>query len=404
MSFSTGDIQKLIDLLKRIVSFRYWILSFPWRLRLRTVRHSYGSELLIDYLVERYQGYVPLKVGRTTFPVVILKDTLSSYDPHRLDAILGALDINWKPTIDRPLRGPYWLLRSNTGDYEHNTFVMKRITVEGGQPKIDCGVMGFFSVVRDALSIEWELLAAVATRNPRRVLDTMLPLRNRIHEISKNPLLFGSGRACGIGITSLIAYRTAKGVKIDLRRRGKLSISTRVGMYHAFPAGFFQAPFGQYPNPEFSVSHGALWEYYEEFFDVKDPSRKNIDPRWFYSKTPVKTILRLIHDKRASRTLLGVAIDLINLRPEILTMLYIDDPEWHIQNRKEFRYNKEVATADELGIRQVVMKSIDCSRLAPEVFEENGLRPDTIAPCSAAALFLALEKLNAPNKSLELIH
>lgn len=389
--FVLPSLETLAKSAKWVVGARYRLGSYPWRLLLPRLRRAYSSPELIDWLEAEYGKGRLVQVGDERFPAVILYEPQS---PEAPDSILGGLDRTWNPALGHALAGPYWLMRTVTGTHEHRTFTFKGAAFGRSVPfALECGVTRFFHVLRDATSLEWELLeAAYRCDRDGAPISERVPLRNEVAAQAKDVLACGAGRASGVGISTLIAYREGGRTLMNLRRRGRLSISTRRGMFHVFPAGFFQAPFGEL-DAEHSIEHGVLWEYLEEFHDRKDPVGERRDPTWFYDEGPVRDLRALLRNGLATHSLLGVALDLMNLRPEVLTLLQVLDGDWFHRTRPQFRFSAEVAGSADLAAGDDVMCTVDCAERLDRVFGKLGFNAGSIAPCSAAALVLALKRL-----------
>ena len=177
-----------------------------------------------------------------------------------------------------------------------------------------------------------------------------------------------------------------------------MSIALRLGFFQVLPSGMFQAPFREY-NIEFSILHSLLWEYYEEFFSAKDPTEKRMSPKWFYSEQEVAELHDMISNHSARLYSLGVAVDLLNLRPEILLLLYIKDRDWFHNhatgnnNSKRFVFNTEHATSDELPSGKEPVLKVRFKSDVSTVFEMHGLIPGNTVPCTAAALSLGIQSI-----------
>lgn len=148
--------------------------------------------------------------------------------------------------------------------------------------------------------------------------------------------LRGAGRTAAIGISTLLALRTAHGYELVLARVGPKAMPHRAGQWHVAPSGMFAPPY--------SVIENVARELREE------------------------TGLRL----EAGRLYLsGVAVNLLNLRPEICTLFTVDDPG-RLELNGEFLPG--VVRAG-LGTDEEMVRALE-------------LTPERITPPGAAALFL----------------
>jgi len=368
---------------------RYWMLAWPAFLKARSARCSYASDFLIEFLQNLYPHAPLLTVGGQTYPVAFYPPTMCSTN---LPSI--AFDKTWRPTIPWRLRGReyYWLMRTSIPSDERKTFVLKQMTHD--PLHIECGWADYFAVLRSADALEWELLKAIvagsSTRSMQGFLD-LLPLRKRLHETNSDPLRNGDGRADALAVSCFLIFETSAGRKALLKVRGKQSQALRKGMLHVVPAGMFQAPFQQ-PEVECSVLHCFLWEFYEELFGAEDPKiriREQTMPKWFYSKPPVKEIQGLLSKGRATLYYTGVAVDLLNLRPEILLMLHVLEPSWFKKHSEAasgeagFKFTNEewAPVGASSSFREIALPTSE-----EELFAQCGINRTNIAPPSAAAL------------------
>jgi hypothetical protein len=288
-------------------------------------------------------------------------------------------------------------MRTAIPGHEHQTFVLKNLLTSPSLA-IECGLTGYFSVLKTSDALEWELLAAMSHVSDQQLpskdaVRSRLKLRRRLHKNVNDPLRNGDGRAAGIGVSCLLVFDTDRGAQFLLQTRGKLSQALRRGMMHTVPAGMMQAPFEDV-DTECSILHCFLWEYYEELFGAKDPrpNKERMHAKWFYSKPEVQEILQFLQSGMAKMYFTGVAIDLLNLRPEVLLLLHIKDTSWfrrHSQAAPDeggFKFNEEWASpGDSPHFRgfyrtPMVAESVDCT------FERLSLSRASIAPPSAAAL------------------
>lgn len=140
--------------------------------------------------------------------------------------------------------------------------------------------------------------------------------------------------------------------------------------------------------------HNVLREFGEELFDIEELERDRgyVAFEWFYEAPPVKELRDLLATGEAQLLLTGVAVNLLNLRPEVCTLLLILTPEWYRVHSKDIKSrgllcdNWEFADAAELArTRQVGLAP-------PPVFGPYGdlLSYWNVAPPGAAAYYLGL--------------
>jgi hypothetical protein len=158
----------------------------------------------------------------------------------------------------------------------------------------------------------------------------------------------------------------------------------------------FQSPWREY-QCEFSPLHAFLWEYLEELFDVPDPDDRRAEPTWFYALRQVAEMRKMLDDQTASLWLTGIAVNLASLRPELLMLLHVRDPDWyerHATGRDgadRFRVNREFADASE-GSKAATLR-IEFSGNQEDLFSRFALEPKLMVPAGAAALYAGISAL-----------
>jgi hypothetical protein len=376
-----GEVKRNWKELGRIaVCAPYYALSLRALIESDHARESYGEPLLIDYLKNKYSRYDLLTCNNLVFPITVFQ-----YDE-------GPLNVEGSnhPLLGEPQQAPkvliedreyYRWIRSKTDRHNNDTFVMNSLSTQGTRLELKCGISNFFAVARSSLPLEWELLKAVsrakAAQNPSpENVSEFTPLRNRLHGITSDPIVCGKGRAAAVGISVLLSYSTAEGVELFMRARGKRSTPPREYMYHVLPSAFFQAPFKDHTR-EYSLGHVCLWEYYEEFFDKKEPKKKTGDSRAFFDEEPVKELRDMLSDHRAELYITGIAVDLLTLRPEVLLLLYIKDTAWYSRNARNFKFSDEHASPDKLPTGRSATLRIS---FAPTDNEEKFFGPTKLTP------------------------
>ena len=152
---------------------------------------------------------------------------------------------------------------------------------------------------------------------------------------------------------------------------------------------------------EYSVRHNIYREYLEEIFgrwDLDKPSEK-LSHDFFYEEPILQYLIQLENEGKAKFFFTGISINLLNLRPEIHTLLLINDPEWILNQgigRKigklqlspisinwEFKHGDELANAKFNRIAKVELgKDIKFPKL---------LKPENFVPPGAAGMKLGID-------------
>jgi hypothetical protein len=255
--------------------------------------------------------------------------------------------------VDSILAKPLGGLFNGTIKDEHekeNKFVCERI--ENG--KIYCARSNFPTILQknDALSDElFIFLGRQSTFNSKTIengLRKRLMAAQNVHEID-NPSL--NSRIAGIGILCLTVVADENTFRGSIMRRSN-KVAFYKKCYHVVPSAMFDSLTRSYDN-EFSVRHTVFREIMEEIFndeelhDIdKTESALSVPFNFFYDKAPLADLLKMLNNGSAILTLLGVGIDLLNLRPEIMVLLIIKDPTWMAKYRSEIWFNWEYANYD----------------------------------------------------------
>jgi len=240
---------------------------------------------------------------------------------------------------------------------------------------MDCGVGRYFGMLDTCSAIEVELRAAIldGDRQPD-AFDAKLPLRNAAHAASGgDPITSGVGRDAAIGLSMLVAGRTEQGYRMRLAQRGDGGLGLGCRQFHVVPSGMFDFADGR---RDYHVRAKLREEYAEELFPMVDPALEYLDA--------------LLHTGDAHLLFTGVAMDLLNLRPEICTLLVIHTPEW-FEQACQARLNEEFLPETAAGgFNGWVHLASD-----EAMIQEAGLEPERMIPPGAAAFWMGLDVLRA---------
>lgn len=246
------------------------------------------------------------------------------------DAVLGPLSASRPLTPPPEFEGPGHaflnaLAMRRPGLWNGDVLCMERM--ETSTRRITCARGRYFDALVTADLIAVELLnSGIPTAG-----EAAHPLRTALHRRG-NPLVEAAGRPAAIGISCLIVAATPGGPRLILRFVRAKHPGAPVQL-HAIPSLMFQA-FSD-PAVEYSVRHNVFREYLEEVFG--HPETDHIDPppptEAFYGHPDMRFLAGLIRGGGAHLELLGMAVDLLRLRPEVCTLLRIDDPAWWARHR-----------------------------------------------------------------------
>jgi hypothetical protein len=373
---------------------RWWL-----RRRARFAQTAFRHPLLYHYLEWKYKPYKLFQYGSHKYPIIFFPiDDARTKEPNSV--LVTPLISEATHEIVTENRVVYDLLYDLIGlkERDNQTYMLKDFNPESRT--LTCWVERFSQSLKSSHSLEWELLGTVA-KYPELTpeeLDERLKLRKALHSIVSDPIVSGDGRAAAVATSILLLCSRGSDCVFWLKQRGTLSIPINVDQLHVIPGGMFQAASG-FLDEEFDVIHNFKREYLEELFSRPDPSGTEAVPDYFYSELPLLYLQELFDRGQANLELLGIAVDLLNLRPEICMMLTIGTPEWvkkHGRDARDdkmkFRINSEFLPTLNDNYARTFVFPIPSDRVGE-------LSPDKIAPPAAVCLWAAQERLLAKQKS-----
>jgi hypothetical protein len=258
-----------------------------------------------------------------------------------------------------------------------------------GLIKIDCGMGTYFDTIRTCDALGWELLTTLGTSQTYQIkaLVKRLKLRNYVHHLSRDPLRDPAGRSAAIGISTVVMFNRGHDYGVILARRSSQGVAVNEDLYHVAPSAMFQPAVGD--QNDFSVVHNTYREYLEELFGLKEAKKAPavLSYDYFYNNPNLRFLRDLITRGDASFLLTGIAVDLLNLRPEICTLIRIETPEWFEKHRVGADGLSRIQLNDEFSAG---LSAVSLSRV-----KIAGIRAEDLAPPAGAALYLALQVAKA---------
>lgn len=219
------------------------------------------------------------------------------------------------------------------------TFVLDSIDFEPNLTTMGLhGYLGhYYDMLNSAGYLEYELLATLISRESEFSLGD-LPARTIAHSNFESPrecLVSGGGVSAAIAISTLVVYiRDGKyWLLCDVRSK---DVAEYCDLYHVIPSFIYQpvtSPTKENLRIERSVVHNIEREYLEEIFSIDEVDRVNrpVDPCFFYKHPNRLFLKRLIENDKAKIIGSGLVFNLINHRPEICSILLIQDESWFQQ-------------------------------------------------------------------------
>ncbi|MGJ5819421.1 hypothetical protein [Paludibaculum fermentans] len=256
------------------------------------------------------------------FPVTCIPAPASQWQ--RVESVQGSLDLTAPPPVELAARFQGLNL------FDGAVYSMDRLR-RRPQLSLDCRLGSYFASMNTNEMLEIELLAQLPSLRGHSTVDfarfdRRLELRNASMSLH-----------AAIGVATLVVCDT----EILLGRLAPKAMPHRSGQWHVVPSGMFAPPY--------SIENAVSVELREELGVDLDPSRL------YFS---------------------GVGINLLNLRPEICTLLLLD-------HSGPFRLSDEFLP----GLTRIPLTT------EAELIHTLGLHAGTISPAGAAALFLGLRLL-----------
>jgi len=376
------------------------------RTLMRNGQGVYQNPFIVPYLKWKYPGKSLLLSADHEYPVAVypVKEA-QQIDPE---------SILCRP-ISRSRQGDDLLLprsakyralahRLDLEAYDRPCFTLKHLLL-GESLQIECEMGSYLRALDTCDELAWEIytqhekLLGSSEANFRE-FDSQLSLRARLHSEVSDPVCDGRRRSAAIAISTLLAFYDENELHLLLKRRGTESVAVHVGMAHVVPSFMFQ-PATSKLDSEFSVKHNLFREYLEELFNRPEPEEREGDWQYFYRDHRLEYLLEILNNGRAQIYLTGLAVNLLNLRPEICLLLYIRDPDWyrfHSQNpdpKMRFQFNNEWMRVTDMGPNaETAIASLRYSRDEADLLTTAGLHPWEIVPPGAAALWLGKKLLD----------
>ena len=217
----------------------------------------------------------------------------------------------------------------------------------------------YYDNILTQYAMEWELKKALLRGGASAVegLNTRgtLPLREAV-EGQANPILSGNGRCASITISTLMVFNRRCGGFFCLIRRRSAHVGVSPGMLHVVPAGMFEA---KNSLDDWSISTNVWRELLEEVYGEEEQQRTGSAefPDYMMRKQPIPLLEEMLIDGSAEFSITGLCCDLLNLRPEVCTVLFIKDHKFLEQ--RSMRLNWEYEPEGPAGTFAVPWSDID---------------------------------------------
>lgn len=331
-----------------------------------------------------YPGLELLRCARGRYPVVVF--------PAERGATIDSFTIaaaNPPPAVRLP---PLVLtsqeLERRARMWDGATFALARMTLtERGSVAGLSGYVGsYFAMVDSAMRIDREA-------QPSPLGGPNLPIRRAILSQFASPLaclLNGGGVNAAIGGATLVVFMRA-GVPQMICAKRSNTVADQPGKYHVVPSFIFQPASAARGQAEASVErrvdHNVFREYLEELFSVPEAQLRT--PAAVYDHPNMRYLRTLLDEGRAGLQVTGAAFNLMNHRPEICTLLLVQDEDW-------FASQSDEAAAAGRGLAPLKFNAEFDGSVGAAILPmadgrwANIYDPKTITPSGAAAIALGV--------------
>lgn len=379
--------------------------------RLNDARKAIESEYLLLFLKWKYNSEPILERCGHIYPVAVYPAPKSQWED--LETSLKSPLIKEEQTliIDS---AEYWdlvnSLKPGKGlthgkKVDTRTYAMKYL-MEQEKLQLECRLSYYSKSFLSCEVLEWEIRSKVRQlkgRSEKEFLNfyKQLPLRKKLHEGVSNPVLDGTGRSPAVGISVLIAYNDNGTFRLLTQRRSSKGVPLRAGLLHVIPGFMFQ-PTTNYVDEEYNVTHNIYREYLEELFNFPENFDKLRHPHHFYRDKRLVYLKTLLDSGEAKSYFTGITVNLLNLRPEICTLLLIKTPEWYEKCKSDpelqWDLNDEFFNENRLedvGIvkDEELIGSIAFSHDENAMLKALSLYPSRTVPAGAGAFWLGVDVL-----------
>lgn len=272
-----------------------------------------------DYLATLYDTALYQR-HNLRHPALLYEPTATQIDD--VDSAIGSLPTQPVTEDDFAFYNHAYLnTLQNSGRQLFNgtTFVLKQIRTK--PLKLEAAYGRYFDMIATCAALEHELLAAADEKLLR------LPMRQQYHRAvePQRALLFGEGRSAAYGGLALVVFNDAGTYKgIVARRSARQAIHPNA--YHLLPAFMFQPRARPAQPHEWSLSYHVYREFLEELFGMPEDGSADWQQHPAYLDWQ-----QMVAAGQASLHLVGVAMNLLNLRAEYCTLMLIRDPQWWVR-------------------------------------------------------------------------
>ena len=290
----------------------------------KALKYTQGTlkNLLAKALIEYYEarGYRLLTVGRIKATLIITEGWIP---PRPIP--LKKIKLTWeKSTLPLPWRwkGLAEKLRKECGLVIIDNPVYRLIKVETDL-NLTFTMGSYEEFIETCGALEWEVALAISQLEelPKDMQKLLLFIEDKLEFRSKiNPLNL-ENRCAALGINTLTVIKEEGRAYMLIHHRGFRTAEGR-GSLHVVPAGTFQPldKHDRYHHLEFDLTWNIIREFAEELLGLKGSEKQN---HIYKQLLKLKEILLSAGDL----FFLGLTLDVMRLKPEILTLLILNSKQ-----------------------------------------------------------------------------
>lgn len=262
--------------------------------------------------------------------------------------------------------------------YNNLTYRLVSETVIDEVPILEFEENDYFTYVNfnESLAVELSIFTRANARPPSFERND-LPYRG---EPKRALNLRDNGNAVGISAITIVSNSSSK--KFILHQRGTRTLEAP-GTIHVVPAGTFQ-PHGKgnaNHSRDFSLTRSISREFLEELLGITEANEPDPNGNDILDHKDARMFRNLINDGKIHFRYMGMGIDIVTLKPEILVCILISDGNDDLSFRNNFEGHGFM---------------VDWTQYNLLKFSRRG----DMLPAGSACLFLAAKHFNEINKLL----
>jgi hypothetical protein len=285
---------------------------------------------------------------------------------------------------------------ANAHLWNGRTYVFRELEPGPDGPRLRCSPGFYFDALNTCAMLRAELADALAEGGSGTppALYPRLARRFDLHRGARGAAAAaqawsGEGRSAAVAISCLFAVRAEDGYRFCVERRS-LHLADDPGAYHVVPSMVFQPAAGDASGRTgYSITETILREIGEELFSADGEAEQAAR-----AEAALGDLRRHLALGSAALQVSGLALNLLDLRPEILAVLAVDDPGWLRRHGPAVRIAASEFRDDPEG--RVAMAGTQAFRPLPDaaaLSAEGEFGPGRSVVGGAAAVILGLPLL-----------